>query len=185
MLADFVAHRNAVASGLSEAHVLALRAYTSACYKSLNGPLRDQSRTAPHPFPITVFLIADALKKLRAGEQAGGRANVALWRGMRDMRATAEFFAEGGSEIAPMSATTDLAVALRYALSAHSLLFKITTRSFMERGVDLSFLSCFPSEKEHLFPPLTYLRPTGNTQSVTLADGKEVEVVEVEPTFGT
>ena len=55
----------------------------------------------------------------------------------------------------------------------------------MERGVDLSFLSCFPAEAEHLFPPLTYLCPTGNTQRVALADGSEVEVVEVEPTFGT
>ena len=33
--------------------------------------------------------------------------------------------------------------------------------------------------------PLTYLHPTSNTQRVTLADGSEVEVVEVEPTFGT
>ena len=91
---------------LSEAHVLALRAYTSACFKSLNGPLRDQSRTAPHPFPITIYLIADALKKLRGagGEQAGGRANVALWRGMRDMRATDTFLNEGGSEVAPRAA---------------------------------------------------------------------------------
>ena len=106
-------------------------------------------------------------------------------RGMRDMRATTEFLSQGGTEMAPMSATSDLKVAMRYALSAHSLLLKITTKNFMERGVDLSFLSCFPGEKEHLFPPLTYLCPTGNTQWVTLANDSEVEVVEVEPTFGT
>ena len=79
----------------------------------------------------------------------------------------------------------DLKVAGAFSASGNSLLFKIVTKNFMERGVDISFLSCFPGEKEHLFPPLTYLCPTGNTQSVTLADGKEVEVVEVEPTFGT
>ena len=55
----------------------------------------------------------------------------------------------------------------------------------MERGVDISYLSCFPAEAEHLFPPLTYLRPTGSTQAVQLSDGKIVVVVEVEPTFGT
>ena len=101
------------------------------------------------------------------------------------MRVTDDFVSKGGSEVAPMSATTELAVALRYALSSHSLLFKIVTRSFMERGVDISYLSCFPAEAEHLFPPLTYLRPTGSTQAVQLSDGKIVVVVEVEPTFGT
>ena len=83
-----------------------------------------------------------------------------------------------------MSATVDLGIALRYALSPHSLLFQIVTNSFMERGVDLSYLSCFPEESEHLFAPLTYLRPTGNAQSIDCGN-VTVTVVEVTPTFGT
>ena len=197
-LSDFVKHPNSVASGLSEGHVVALRLYTSAAFKSINAPLRDTARKTRHPFPVTVYLIAEALKRLRAvageamGEAMGassakaGPGTVALWRGMRNMAVTDGFLAKGGSELAPMSATTELAVAMRYALSEHSLLFKIVTKNFMERGVDISYLSCFPEENEHLFPPLTYLRPTGTTQRLTLSDdGAEVEIIEVEPTFGT
>ena len=51
---------------LSEAHVLALRMYTTAAYKSLNEPLRDRSRTAPHPFAVTVAFINEGIKRLRA-----------------------------------------------------------------------------------------------------------------------
>ena len=75
-------------------------------------------------------------------------------------------------------------MAARYAVSPFSLVFKIVTKSFMERGVDLSYLSCFPEEKEHLFAPLTYLRPTGATCGVE-CEGMNMLVVEVEPTFGS
>ena len=135
---------------------------------------------------MTVTYIAEGLKRLRTVGATFEDAHTVrkLWRGLRDLRVNDEFITEGGTEIAPMSATTDLRIALRYALSAHSLLFQIITNSFMERGVDLSYLSCFPQESEHLFAPLTYLRPTGNTQTVNL-DGVDVTIVEVTPTFGT
>ena len=81
--------------------------------------------------------------------------------------------------------TTDMVVALRYAISPESLLFKVVTSSFMERGVNLEYLSCFPGEAEHLFPPLTYLRPTGNSQVIECGIGGNVTVVEVTPIFGT
>ena len=83
-----------------------------------------------------------------------------------------------------MSATSDSRVAVRYALSDNSLIFKIVTKSFMERGVELTYLSCFPEESEHLFAPLTYLRPTGKTQMVDCGECK-FTIVEVEPTFGS
>ena len=183
-LADFVSHPHSVKSGLTLAHVLALRLYTSAAYKSINAPLRDRGRQAPHPFPVTVNLIAEGLKRLRtvAADLPGAHETLSLWRGMRNLRVGDAFTTEGGTEIAPMSATTDLSVALRYAISPHSLLFMITTKSFMERGVDLSYLSCFPEEREFLFAPLTYLRPTGATQFVESGD-MTVTVVEVTP-FG-
>ena len=186
-LRDFVEHSNSRASGLTEAHVLALRLYTSAAFKSINTPLRDRARTAPHPFPVTVNLIAEGLKRLRtvAAAHEGAHTPKDLWRGMRNVTTTSDFIQEGGTEIAPMSATADLRVALQYGASAHSLLFKISTKSFMERGVDLSYLSCFPEEAEHLFAPLTYLRPTGATQVLCVGDGRQLTVIEVEPTFGT
>ena len=60
----------------------------------------------------------------------------------------------------------------------------------MDRGGDLAWCSAFPGEKEFLFPPLTYLKPTGRREEVqtqTDADGfaGTITVVEVEPTFAT
>ena len=65
-----------------------------------------------------------------------------------------EFLEQGGSESALMSTTSELEVAVGYALSPNSLLFKIRTASFMQRGADISFLSAFPAEAEFLYPPL-------------------------------
>mgnify|MGYP006166640603 CR=1 FL=1 len=67
-----------------------------------------------------------------------------------------------------------------------TLLFKILSRSFMTRGADISFLSAFPGEAEYLFPPLTYLRPTGRKEVIKLtaqstAEEVEFTVIEVEP----
>ena len=38
----------------------------------------------------------------------------------------------------------------------------------MHRGAPLQWLSAFPAEAELLFPPLTFLKPTGRTQEVVL-----------------
>ena len=65
-------------------------------------------------------------------------------------------------------------------MSESSLLFKIKTKSFMQRGADLQYLSAFPAEKELLYPPLTFLRPTGATLEYE-HDGVKFSVVECEP----
>lgn len=106
---DFVAHPHAQAAGLDAGHVLALRLYTTAAYKSLNNPLRDMARTAPHPFPVTILKLSDGIKKLRAVSAglAGAHECADLFRGMRDMSVTPEFERAGGSELACMSTTTD------------------------------------------------------------------------------
>ena len=67
---------------------------------------------------------------------------------MRNLRVEQQFAKLGGSELAPMSTTTDLSVAISYSLSRSSLLFKIVTKSFLQRGADLTFLSAFPAERE-------------------------------------
>ena len=87
-----------------------------------------------------------------------------------------------------MSATASMQIALRYAISNNSLRFKIVTNSFMERGVDLSYLSCFPQEAETLYPPLTYLKPLGRPREVTVTeDGVSLTftVIDVAPHVGS
>jgi len=86
-----------------------------------------------------------------------------LWRGMKGMVADKNFMQQGGTEMAFMSTTTDLSVAVRYSLSANSLIFKIRPRGFMGTGADLQWVSAFPNESEYCYPPLTYLRPLRRT----------------------
>jgi len=183
-LADFAALPEARSVNLRLAHVLALRLYSTAAYKSINNPLRDTARTAEHPFPATVFMLSDAVKKLRAVRATDGRAAtdaVVAYRGMRNMELPERFVSEGGTEYAPMSTTTSLSVALKYALSRRSLLFRISAPSFMQAGADLGFVSAFPTEAELLYPPGTYLRPTGYQETFKLDDNTSVHVIDVEP----
>lgn len=185
---DFVDHPNAARSGLSFAQVVALRLYTTAAFKSLNGPLRDFERIAPHRFPVTIILIKEAIGRLRTvGAEDQVEGEVVLWRGMRNLAVTDDFIHNGGTEVAPMSTTSDINVALEYSCSHSSLLFKIVTNSFMERGVDLSWVSAFPGESEYLYPPLTYLRPTPSTAETISIPGHSdtITIVEVTPYFGS
>ena len=195
-LADFVAHPDARTAKLSEAHVAALRIYTTAAYRVLNEPLRDLERTEPHPFPVTIAFLREAIGKLRAvgaqedtAEAADGwttrrETRLDLWRGLRDTEVTEAFSQNGGTELAPMSTTTSLEVAVQYAAGAKSaLIFKLRTDSFMQRGASIGFLSAFPTEEEVLYPPLTYLKPTGKTRTVA-GKGRLFTVVEVVPQFG-
>ena len=88
-----------------------------------------------------------------------------------------------------MSTTTDIVVALKYSASQASLLLKLRTSSFMDRGADIAFLSAFPGEKEFVYPPLTYLHPTGRREVVTVEENEfgegtaktVITVIEVEP----
>ena len=86
----------------------------------------------------------------------------------------------GGTELAPMSTTSSLEVAVKYSKSASSVLFRLRTRSSMERGADIAWLSCFPQEQEYLYPPLTYIHPVAAT-SIVLGDGITYTVLECEP----
>ena len=83
-----------------------------------------------------------------------------------------------------MSTTTQLKVALQYAEAQHSLLLKLKTDSFMGRGVSIQFLSCFPGEAEVLFPPLTYLKPTGKREELEFGE-RSIVVEEVVPHMGS
>jgi hypothetical protein len=185
-LVDFVRHENATVAGLKEAEVAALRLYTTIAYKAINDPLRDQDRIAsgqPHPLPVTAALIARAIRKLRAvgAKEAAATEKLLLYRGMRNLVPGDKFIKKGGTELAPMSTTTDIKTAVSYSMSPESLIFRIVTTNNLQRGADLQWVSAFAGEAEVLYPPLTYLQPTGRSQVVEL-DGRRFTVVEVNPT---
>lgn len=171
-------------AGLERHHVLALRLYTTSTYRSINNPMRQSPPVLPHPFAATLYYISDALSKLREvqGKDAAMRnETLVFWRGMKDLQITDEFLRTGGSEMACMSTTSSREVAEDFARSKSPLLFKFVSNSFMSHGADISFLSVYPSEKEVLYPPLTYLRPIRMYKE---AIGTTVyQVVEVEPVF--
>ena len=256
-LADFVAHPRSIAANLAEAHVLALRLYTTPCFKGINDPLRQYHGRLPHPFPCTVTFISDGIKFLRAADERAAPVRTAepnlprlrpglviagtvsepmldsvqeapplppasrmgalrdwirsrccrraapvgeggdvvaiaeqvYWRGMRDLVLTKQFLAAGGSELAPMSATTSLDVAVRYCMfeegsskSGVALLFRVVASNIMQRGASLEYLSTAPGEEEYLYPPLTYLKPTGAVTELQ-AEGVVYTIVDVVPHF--
>ena len=186
-LADFLNHPHARTAQLTQAHVLALRLYTTATFKSINGPLRAHDRVGPHPLAVTVHHLNEAVKQLRtvSADRPDAHEEFDLWRGVHNVRVTDEFAATGGSERAPMSCSPDAAVAVGYASGASSLLLKIVTSSFIDRGADLSFVSAFPTEREYLYPPLSYLQPTGRCEELALASGAIYTVVECRPRFAS
>ena len=166
---------------------------TTAAYWRINNPLRDRTRYAerrPHPLPATVFYIQDGIKKLRAAvvdanqsENKQNGKNTVLWRGMKNVKVGDRFKNEGGTELAPMSTTSDLNIAIEYGTcSTGSLIFKIQVPDALASGADLGWLSAFPSEAEVLYPPLTFLRPTGRMQNLTSkVSGAQVTIMEVTP----
>ena len=87
-----------------------------------------------------------------------------------------------------MSATSSLEVALRFGASAKgAVLLRFRMDSFMQRGADLAYLSCFPQEAEILYSPLTYLKPLGKPRQVTTTEGGAFTftVVDVQPHVGS
>jgi hypothetical protein len=170
-LSDFMANPHVAKASLNKAELVAMRLYTTMAYIFMNGPLRDESRYRqgqPCPLPVTTYFATNGIKKLRASHLLDdGHVNAEskiFWRGMRNRKVADDFLTQGGTELAFMSTTSDLNVAVRYSISPNSLLFKIVPTSFMTMGADVQWLSAFPGEAEILYPPLTYLRPSGRKQ---------------------
>ena len=84
-LADFLKLKQARDAHLTESQVAALRMYTTSSFKSINEPLRQLARDSngvtlepprlaqPYPLPITLTLVYEALKQLRAAYQEKGK----------------------------------------------------------------------------------------------------------------
>jgi hypothetical protein len=181
---DFCNLPTAKTCGMSNAEVLALRLYTTKAYRLFNDPLRSGEK---HPMPMTMLFLADGLRKLRpmaVGELHADGAS--LWRGMKDLDVQGRFLQHGGTELACMSTSTSLEVAADYSCrgepGAQALIIKLRVRrnEFLSYGADLRWLSAFPEERERLFPPLTYLKPTNRVQEVDI-EGIHFKIIEVEP----
>ena len=85
--------------------------------------------------------------------------------------------------IAALLAVRHARAVVQKALAAPCGRVKIKTKSFMQRGADLEYLSAFPAEKELLYPPLTFLQPTGWSMEHSVG-GVKFTVIEVEPFAG-
>ena len=197
-LADFVNHPTAIKYQLREEHIAALRLYTTSAFRYINNPLRKNIQTneqerKPHPFPVTVSFIDEAIKRLRAStaqtfEQntAAGelKENAYLWRGIKNTRITEGFLQgrRGGTELGLMSTTRDLKIAVEYSksLDGNGLLLKFKLDNIKQFGADVSWLSAFPTEEEILYPPLTFLQPTGRVETTTI-NGVAFTTVELQP----
>jgi hypothetical protein len=91
--------------------------------------------------PLTIAYISEGIKKLRAVHAAQSHSGTtALWRGMKNLRVSEEFMSmrRGGTELAPMSTTSNLAVAAHYGVSGGSLVLKLNVDNFMQFGVSAS-----------------------------------------------
>ena len=87
---------------------------------------------------------------------------------------------------APMSTSKKAAVAVGYAIRKGvkngALLMRLKTKNSLERGAELTWLSVFPGEAETLYPPLTFMQPTGREQVIEY-DGIKLTVVECTTTL--
>ena len=126
--------------------MLALRLYTTAAFVNLNTPMRQLSPRAiaapnPTPSPTRCALSATPSSSSANNAPAPGERDATqfLYRGIKDMHLSADFLQRGGSELATMSTTPTLEVAMRYAASASPILLRLRTRTF-ERGADISSL---------------------------------------------
>jgi hypothetical protein len=131
-LSDFMKDRRAVAAGLSEAELVALRLYTAIAHTYINAPLRDEARVAaqrPCPMPVTTRLAMDGILKLQdsawdsasagsTGVQPEPALGSFLWRGMGRTLAGPGLLKGGrGLELAFLSATSDLDALVRNCVS--------------------------------------------------------------------
>ena len=103
-------------------------------------------------------------------QESGAIQQSDLWRGMRNAEMPDEFLELGGTELAPMSTTTSLDVAMQYCASKDALILRLNTASFMERGAHMRFQqpdcasqlrtsalrpACRPGCEHPAFPPAT------------------------------
>ncbi len=135
-----------------------LRFYSSPSFPAVTIPLRDPARTTKHPLAAITYCIFTGIKKqLTLGaKDKKAVAELILYRGFSDLQISANFQESGGSEYAPMSTSTDPAVAVGYAVRKSqtdgALLMRIVTKNNLERGILVFFYSPCPPVLVCTFP---------------------------------
>jgi serine/threonine protein kinase len=136
---DFV---NMSQSKMNKSQAASLRFYSSPSFSAVTIPLRDPDRETQHPLAAIAYCIFTGIKKqltLGAEDQDAAVQEVIFWRGFRDLKISDDFKKHGGSEYAPMSTSTDLSVAVGYAVrksqTDEGLLMRIVTKNNLERGI--------------------------------------------------
>ena len=189
-LAHYLRHPLALEAGLSEAHVIALRWYTTDAFASMVQPLQGGADPGPHPLAATVAFVNEALHKLRFASLAtavpGALPARRLWRAVHDVSARtrlSELLRTGATLVAPLSCTPQLElVAPRTAPGRTVLLLAVKADDGLPPcGTSLSWLSTRPHEHEFVCPPCAVLAPTGRMQTLQLANEATCIVVEVQP----
>ena len=106
-----------------------------------------------------------------------------LWRGMKNVHVNNAFIQLGGTELAPMSTTSEFQVAIEYGTCpTGSLLLKVIVPTALQHGANLQWLSAFPGEAEVLYPPLTFLKSRKRIQELKCEENSIcVTIIEVEP----
>ena len=124
-----------------------------------------------------------------------------LWLGLCNIDPHGEFKQRGGTQISPMSVSENRKVAEHHALRRKAeggeetrrggqlTLLKMAANVVPSSprghigGSELTYLSVFPEEAEHLYPPCTYLEPRSATEEEVMLDGTKVtfNVLEVIP----
>ena len=61
---------------------------------------------------------------------------------------------------------------------------RLDANQFLQKGVDIRCLSCFPHEEEYLYPPLTFVNPVSEPIVVETLN-TTYRVIDVQPTFPT
>ena len=177
-------HDDARKAKLGRHHILALRLYTTSSYSRINDPLRADPLPRPHPFAATVYFISEAIKMLRAvaASMPDAHTERVFWHGLKDIGITSEFIQKGGTDFACVSTTASPEVAVfNFANSALPLVFKVVSKTCINRGADIAFLSVLPGEQEYIYPPLTYLHCIKMENEEIC--GVKLLVVTVEPTI--
>ena len=147
-------------------------AHPTAAYKVLNEPLRDLARTDP-PLPRDHCVLARGIAR---GRRAGrhdrrgrgvhnekGRGSI-CGAGFADTEVTEAFSQNGGTNRAHVDDEPRSRRAVRGGAQS-SLIFKLRTDSFMQRGARSGSSRPSPRRKRS-YPPPTYLKPTGKTRTV-------------------
>ena len=84
--------------------------------------------------------------------------------------------ASGATELAPMSTTTDPSVAISYAISEESLIFKLKVDNVVQYTAPTCSGSrpCSPETRRSCtYPPPIYLQPTGREDELTGPNGEK------------